>query len=270
MGSSDCRFVWYELATTDAEAAKAFYASVVGWSAAGVAMPGYTLFISGGAPVAGLTKLLPGASQSGVGPQWLGYVAVDDVDAAARRAAKLGGTVHVPPTTIPDVSRFSIVADPQKATLGVLKGRESAGQPATQPPPGGVVWHELAAADMKTAFTFYNKLFDWRKAGAAPTPAIDYQSFSAGGNVIGGMFGRPEKPESSIWIFYFDVGNIKTALKRVTAGGGQIVNGPHELPGAIKIAQCLDPQGAIFGVIEKRLQIAISCYAPRDNRPKPR
>jgi predicted enzyme related to lactoylglutathione lyase len=38
--NSHGRFVWYELMTTDMEAAKAFYAKVVGWGTQDVSMPG--------------------------------------------------------------------------------------------------------------------------------------------------------------------------------------------------------------------------------------
>ena len=99
MGKSDGRFVWYELATTDMETAKAFYSSVVGWDIADAPTPGsnYMIFTAGGAPVAGLTKLQAGPQKTGaVLPQWRGYVGVDDVDAAARRVKKLGGMVHMP------------------------------------------------------------------------------------------------------------------------------------------------------------------------------
>ena len=52
MSKSAGRFVWYELATTDVETAKAFYSSVVGWGAADAPTPGsnYTIFTAGGAP----------------------------------------------------------------------------------------------------------------------------------------------------------------------------------------------------------------------------
>ena len=55
MVSSHGRFVWYELTTTDVEAAKAFYAEVVGWGTQDASMPGvaYTLFTAGGARSAG-------------------------------------------------------------------------------------------------------------------------------------------------------------------------------------------------------------------------
>ena len=87
MVSSHGCFVWYELTTTDAEAAKAFYADVVGWGLRDASMPGaaYTLFTAGEDPVAGLTGLPAEARKMGAQPRWMGYVGVDDVDAATDR-----------------------------------------------------------------------------------------------------------------------------------------------------------------------------------------
>src|ERR1700730_7902857 len=107
------RFVWYELKTSDVEAAKAFYAEVVGWGTQDASTPGmaYTLFTAGKAPVSGLLNLPEDARKMGARPSWIGYVGVNDVDAAADRAKHLGGAVQVPPTDIPNVSRFSVIAD---------------------------------------------------------------------------------------------------------------------------------------------------------------
>ena len=58
-------------------------------------------------------------------PHWIGYVGVDDVDAAVDRIKQLGGAVHIPPTDVPNISRFSVVADPQMATLALVKGLKS-------------------------------------------------------------------------------------------------------------------------------------------------
>ena len=46
------------------------------------------------------------------------------MDAAAERIKQFGGAVQVPPTDVPDISRFSVVADPQMATLALMKGRK--------------------------------------------------------------------------------------------------------------------------------------------------
>ena len=99
MVNSHGRFVWYELMTTDMEGAKAFYANVVGWGARGASTPGpaYSLFTIGESPVAGLMSLPQHASRTGVTPHWIGYVGVDDVDAAVDRIKHLGGAVHAAP-----------------------------------------------------------------------------------------------------------------------------------------------------------------------------
>jgi uncharacterized protein len=43
MAGAQSSFVWYELMTSDAAAAKAFYAKVVGWSMQDMPMPAFAL-----------------------------------------------------------------------------------------------------------------------------------------------------------------------------------------------------------------------------------
>jgi predicted enzyme related to lactoylglutathione lyase len=54
---------------------------------------------------------------------WLPYVIVDDADRHSERATKLGATVVVPPTDIPNVGRFACWSDPQQASIAVLHPR---------------------------------------------------------------------------------------------------------------------------------------------------
>jgi hypothetical protein len=56
-----------------------------------------------------------------VPPHWLVYFAVADCDASTERAHELGATVKVPPSDIPGVGRFSMLADPQGAGFAVLR-----------------------------------------------------------------------------------------------------------------------------------------------------
>jgi uncharacterized protein len=261
------RFAWYELVTTDVEAAKAFYAEVVGWAAQDASMPGvsYALFTAGGASVCGLMSLPEEARQSGFKPGWLGYVGVDDVDAAADRIVALGGAVQVPPTDIPNVSRFSIAVDPQRATIALFKwdggDQPRHEQPAELDAPGRVGWHELLAADWEQAWPFYGALFGWQKATANAGAMGTYQQFSAGGQTIGGMFTKPSMVPTPFWLYYFNVGDIDAAAKRVQAGGGEILNGPIEVPGGGRwIVQCTDPQGAIFALVGTRSHNGIGYF----------
>jgi predicted enzyme related to lactoylglutathione lyase len=263
MANSHGRFVWYELMTTDAEAAKAFYAEVVGWGTQDAAMPGmaYTLFTAGGASVSGLMDLPQDARKLGFKPSWLGYVGVNDVDAAADRIKQLGGALHVPPKDIPDISRFSVALDPQMATIALLKWLEGGQeQPAELDAPGRVAWHELLAADWEKAFAFYRELFGWQKADADTGAGGTYQLFSAAGQTIGGMFTKPSTVPVPFWLYYFNIGDIDLAMKRVKAGSGQILNGPIEVPGDRWIVQCTDPQGAIFALVGKRSHNGIGYF----------
>ncbi|HET9314669.1 MAG TPA: VOC family protein, partial [Vicinamibacteria bacterium] len=102
---------WVELATTDDEAARAFYQAVIGWKpdvkSAGP-MPYTEWLASDGSVTAGMMKMT-GERQKGVPPHWLTYFAVEDVDASAARVAKSCGTVMVPPMDIPEVGRFSVI-----------------------------------------------------------------------------------------------------------------------------------------------------------------
>jgi predicted enzyme related to lactoylglutathione lyase len=251
MVSSHGCFVWYELTTTNPEAAKAFYADVVGWSTRDASMPGaaYTLFTAGEDPVAGLLGLAAEARKMGAQPRWTGYVGVDDVDAATDRLKGLGGTVYVPPTDVPEISRFSVVADPQMATLALVKGLKSGQeQPAALSSPGHVGWHELSAVNWEQAFAFYGELFGWQKVDADFGGLGTYLLFSAGGQTIGGMATKPPTVPMPFWLYYFNVGDIDAAAKRVKAGGGKILEGPVEARGGNRIARCTDPQGAMFAL----------------------
>jgi predicted enzyme related to lactoylglutathione lyase len=274
MPNSHGRFVWYELATTDTAAAKAFYADVVGWGTQDVSMAGavYTLFTAGGAPVSGLMRLAEATRKSGLRASWLGYVGVDDVDATAARIEELGGAVHVPPTDIPNVSRFSVAVDPQMATFALFKWlNPEQEQPAEMGTSGRVGWHELLAADWEKAWAFYRALFGWQKAEADTSAAGTYQLFSAAGETIGGMFTKPPTVPVPFWLYYFNVGDIDMAMRRVNGRGGEILDNPIEVPGDRWIVRCTDPQGAMFALVGKRSHNGIGYFAaaPSRNRSSP-
>jgi predicted enzyme related to lactoylglutathione lyase len=260
------RFVWYELMTTDVAAARTFYAKVLGWGVQDASMPdfAYTFFTVGNAFAGGLMSLPEPVRKTGATPRWIGYVSVDDVDAAVDRIRRLGGAVHVPPTDLLNISRFAIVADPQMAPLAVIKWLKPRDEPLADPSePGRVGWHELLAADCKTAFDFYGQLFDWQKADAGPADA--YQLFSVAGQTIGGMYAKPPLVPAPLWLYYFNVRDINAAAERVRACGGQVVEGPVEVPGGNWIARCVDPQGAMFA-LEGQQTRKIGYFAPASSR----
>ena len=139
------RFVWYELMTTDLDAAERFYADVIGWSTrdAGMGGPRYTIASTGASTgasagdrmVAGMMAVPDHLRDSGIRPHWIGYIACPDVDAYAARVAERGGRIHRAPDDIPGVGRFAVVADPQGAAFVLFKGAGDAepAAPAKRP-----------------------------------------------------------------------------------------------------------------------------------------
>jgi predicted enzyme related to lactoylglutathione lyase len=257
-------FAWYELITTDVEAAKTFYTNVIGWGARDASVPGrtYILFTAGEGLVGGLMGLPESARETGGKPRWVGYVGVEDVDDTVERVKRLGGAVHVPPTDIPNISRFAVFADPQSAALGLLESLGPGHGPAAEMgAPGRVGWHELFAADWEQAFAFYSEVFGWHKADTDVGEMSTYQLFSAEGQTIGGMLTKSATTPGPFWLYYFNVDNIDTAAQRVKAGGGQIVDGPLEVPGGSSwVVLCKDPADAIFALEGRRGRTAIGYF----------
>jgi predicted enzyme related to lactoylglutathione lyase len=68
------------------------------------------------------------------------------------------------------------------------------------------------------------------------------------------MMNKPKEMAQvpSHWGLYFRVPDINAATNRVKASGGQILNGPMEVPGGDMIVNCMDPQGASFSLHAKK------------------
>lgn len=257
MSTHTGKFVWYELLTSDAPAAQAFYTAVIGWQAQAAGMSSvpdspYVVLSAGATMVGGLMALPPEALAQGARPAWHGYVAVDDVDAMAARFVQAGGKVLRAPDDIPQVGRFAVVADPQCAPLVLFKS-SMAEVPAALPggTPGTIGWHELHANDQASAMAFYAEHFGWTRSDTLDMgPNGLYQLFATGdGTAVGGMLTRLPQMPMPFWLYYINVADIHAALARVGAHGGQLLMGPHQVPGGSWIAHCLDPQGALFALV---------------------
>jgi predicted enzyme related to lactoylglutathione lyase len=115
---------WNEVYTNNVDRAGKFYRDVLGWKLEPHdmgAMGVYTLFKADGVAnsvggMMGITK-----DMQGMPPNWCAYLATNDVDASAKKVTALGGKVMVPPTDIPNIGRFAIVADPQGAAFALYK-----------------------------------------------------------------------------------------------------------------------------------------------------
>lgn len=253
-------FIWYELMTPSPDAVKAFYRDVVGWTI-GDAAPGpdgkdyRMLGRADGGHTGGVLAISPDMAQHGARPVWLAYLSVPDTDAAVAAIVADGGKVLMPAMTIP-VGRIAMVADPQGVPFYVM---------TAVPPPGvpdmtsdvfsptaaqRVSWNELASPDLEAAKRFYAKHFGFEFRDVMNMgPMGDYCFIDHHGQRLGAIMQRADERQPAAWLFYFRVPSAAAAARAVTAGGGTVLMGPHEVPGNDWIVVATDPAGAGFGLV---------------------
>jgi predicted enzyme related to lactoylglutathione lyase len=114
----DFTFCWSEVHARNVDSLVPFYHAIFGWTAEPMPADRPTVVFSTvmGKQVATCMQLPEGTE---VPPHWIDYVAVPDTDEYAGKADTLGATILVPPTTIPNMGRFSVLTDPTGAPFAL-------------------------------------------------------------------------------------------------------------------------------------------------------
>jgi uncharacterized protein len=253
-------FIWYELLTSDAGAAQAFYGDIFGWTArdSGQSAMDYRLLKASDGDVGGLMQINDEMKAGGARPVWLGYIAVDDVDASVASITRAGGSAQMPAMDVPKVGRIAMMTDPQGAPFYVMRGasdQESHAFAYDRPRLGHCAWNELATSDRPAAMTFYAGQFGWKKDGEmdmGPMGAYEFVRRGAVEGMFAGVMTKPAEMPVSLWTYYFRVADIDEAVSRTKARGGKIAHGPVEIPGGDFAVNAIDPQGAMFAFVGPR------------------
>jgi predicted enzyme related to lactoylglutathione lyase/uncharacterized protein YbaA (DUF1428 family) len=250
-------FIWYELLTSDADAAQTFYGDILGWSVSSSGMEGmdYRIVHVGPNPIGGMMTITQDMADHGARPTWLGYLTVANADETVAGIKQRGGNVLMGPMDLPNVGRIAMVADPQGAPFYVMQplhhGKSLAFADDTKRA-GHCAWNELVTSDQSAAWRFYGELFGWAKDGEMDMGPMGTYQFIRHGAVLGAMAPASAQSGQPHWNQYFRVHDIDRAKGQVEAGGGTVVNGPHEIPGGDFAMQCVDPQGAPFALVGGR------------------
>ncbi len=247
-------FCWTDLATTDPEAAKAFYAGLFGWEAEDMPVGDgtfYSMMRLGERNVAAIAPQPPQQRDVGVPPVWNSYVSVQSADATAERAAELGATVHAPAFDVMEAGRVAVIRDPQGAFFLAWEPRRHIGA-ALVNAPGALVWNELASPDPEASADFYRGLFGWTIAPFS-SEGEPYLGITNGEANNGGM--REPRPPGTPphWLVYFGVEDLDAGLAKVQELGGTTLAGPIDIQIA-KIGIVQDPQGAVFALYAGELE----------------
>jgi predicted enzyme related to lactoylglutathione lyase len=237
------RFVWHELNTMDRSAAVKFYTRLFSWGAKDVPMgPGepYTLCVLNGEQIAGITRSMAGVDFA---PQWLPYIAVEEVDAAASKAKSLGARVLKDPMDIPDVGRFAVISDPQGAVFALFKDAKPYPQEPEKPPVGSFCWEELATTDPEAAAKFYAALFGYKVEAVPMGPMGTYHVLLRGDRQTAGITKKQPQAPRSMWLEYVAVKDVDGSTRNAKEIGAQVHMVPTDIPKIGRFSIIGDPTG---------------------------
>ncbi len=251
-------FSWVDLGTTDLEAGVRFYSELMGWepqSAGPVEETGgYGFFMYKGKMVGGYGPTFDGQPSS-----WNSYVTVSDADVTAARIGEAGGTVVAPPMDLPqEAGRMAVATDPGGAFFSIVQqGPNSIGAQLVNEV-GTWTWNHLNTRNLEEAKRFYGEIFGWeaKVADGAPPDSpylmwqVEGQKWAegiAGVSQMGETDFPPEVP--SHWLVYLAVADAGAAAEKTQAEGGSVVLPPLRIPVGT-LAVLVDPQGAMFGILE--------------------
>lgn len=243
---------WVDLSTTDIVVSTAFYSRLFGWEMdamdAGNGMTYYMAKLKG-RYVAGLMQQQPDLASAGIPSYWANYIAVDDVEEAASRAADAGGTIVFPPGEVPNGGGKMFAAkDPTGAQVGFWQAGNHHGAGLVNEP-GTLVWSELQTDDVPSAVAFYEAVTG---CGSESAPAGDLQEYTrimVDGQAVAGVMKQPMAGGPSFWMPYFNVEDVDTTVSKALELGAQVYAPAFDVPGVGRMAVLGDSTGAAFSLM---------------------
>ena len=225
------KFCRLDLRTTDADAARSFYAQILGHDRASI------------------WPLHEQALARGARPHWLGHLGVPDVERASAAFLERGAMQLGPARPADDGGQTAVLRDPGGAIVAV-----------STPPPSNAsssveaAWYVLHTNDAARAMVNYHELFGWEIQERVEVPAqgafhpFAWHGGGKSAGVITDITGLPGRHPH--WLFFFSVDALEPAMDATRAAGG-LVLGPIVLPSGERVCACDDPQGAAFGLMER-------------------
>jgi predicted enzyme related to lactoylglutathione lyase len=243
---------WVDLATSDANSARAFYGHVLGWESEepNEQFGGYFNFTRNGVRTAGCMSAMPDSPHD----IWSVYLATDDAAKTVEAAGAAGAKVVVPAMQVGELGVMAVLIDPTGASVGMWQpsafpGLTVLGEHGT---PG---WFELHTRDYEGALDFYRSVFHWETDVMSDSDEFRYSTMrdpSGDGELAGVMDASGFLPDGvpAHWSVYFSVDDTDAALSRSGERGGSTLRPAEDTPYG-RLATAADPAGAQFKLMAR-------------------
>lgn len=245
-------FCWLNLMTPKANAARDFFAGLLGWTYGEMpGVPGGSLILVDGLAAGAMMDLDANVMPPGTPPVIGAMVRVDDAAATVAKAVALGGQGD-PPMTVMENGRMALVTDPCGAMIGLWEPLSKHGFDCDGRAHGAPTWFETLTSDDAKAVAFYGALFGWTAKAEHPAPGMTYHLLSLDGAPVAGAMriAPPMPPVPSHWATTFAVRGIDEVAARCARLGGELCMPVHGLDGVGRFALLKSPQGVSFSVME--------------------
>ncbi|WP_031485341.1 VOC family protein [Maridesulfovibrio frigidus] len=239
------KFVWFDLFTTDINAASNFYHALFGWGFqdTSTANPDVKTVFQNGKPIANMINRSTKSESS----QWLSYMSVPDVDSAVVIVQNNNGSVYKDSKEFPDRGKVAIILDPQKAAVALLTS--STGDPQDGNfIPNRWLGCELWTTDVDMAVSFYQKLAGYEVNLVDVHAKVEYRMLFSDGKRRAGVVSIPWKDITPEWVPYILVEDVLQTTAKALELGGKILISPDMSVKEGHIAILSDPTGAVFGI----------------------
>ncbi|MEH1014013.1 VOC family protein [Micromonospora sp. CPCC 206060] len=214
------------LVTADVDAARTFYAALLGWTYAESASG--TTAVAGGEPAAEL--------HSGAGPaRWWTVFTVDDPEAVRAAAVRAGARLDGDDVHDPLGGHFRLRA----AATAVVPG------------PGRPCWYEYMTTVPGDVERFYTDALALEASVPPGAPDDSYALLTAGGRPVAGRLALPAPLDTLLpagWMVYFAVTDPDGVAEQAQQLGGRLLVPPRDVLTG-RVAAIADPAGAVFTVI---------------------
>lgn len=214
-------FCHADLNTTDVQAARRFYGTLLGWEFTEMQLEGQPVYSMGridGHAAAGLAQLPPNALEAGMHPSWAPYVHVADVGRTLAAGEEAGGTTVMPPFAVEDFASIAVMMDAAGAAVALFQAGTQIGAGIVREP-GSMVWFEPLTEDRSAAAAYYRSVFGWGteqdRVKQECTLFVGDPDLPLEWRYTGGLDDGPSawlSPEP-LWLVYFQVADIDASVQ---------------------------------------------------------